>query len=33
MNDQVADWLSLFVLCLFCSAVLYGGAALWVLIN
>jgi hypothetical protein len=33
MHDQVADWLSLLTLCLFCSAVLYGGAAIWLLLN
>lgn len=33
MNDQVADYLSILVLCLFCATVFYGGAALWILLQ
>ena len=33
MPDQVADWLTAFVLCLFCSTVFYGGALIWVLLQ
>ena len=33
MSDQIADYLSALVLCLFCSAVFYGGALIWVLLQ